>query len=83
MDSGFQNMSDTARGTGLVSHVTDPPFDAASAFRIGNPASTLILRSCQIDEKFERVKEIVKEFLKNSLVRCRVWGTKMQADRLE
>ena len=42
MDSGFQNMSDTARGTGLVSHVTDPPFDAASAFRIGNPASTLI-----------------------------------------
>ena len=42
MDSGFQNMSDTARGTGLVSHVTDPPFDAASAFRTGNPASTLI-----------------------------------------
>ena len=41
MDSGFQNMSDTARGTGLVSHATERPFDATSAFRIGDPASKL------------------------------------------
>ena len=35
MDSGFGNMSETARGTGLVSHATERPFDATSAFRDG------------------------------------------------
>ena len=42
MDSGFQNMTDTARGTGFVSHAAERPFDAASAFRIGNFASRFL-----------------------------------------
>ena len=58
MDSGFGNMSETARGTGLVSHATERPFDATSAFRDG--------LSCRPRVKPEMtiVKELVKCGLK-------------------